>query len=90
MARLTAQDVFGARTPEEYRAKQRSFMASHRRGVVQRTTDAKPTVVLESDGGLRFKCSCGDYPLVDPRWNLACCFNCGLVYTDLDLPKDAA
>ena len=31
-------------------------------------------------------CACGNAPSVDPRWNLACCFECGAVYTNLVFP----
>ena len=82
-------ELFGVRDAAEYKAKQADFLRRNRRGVQPSATDAKPTVLDEPDA-YRIKCSCGDYPTVDPDAKIACCFNCGLIYDGLELPKGDA
>ena len=39
------------------------------------------TVALKvSDSQWQLVCACGNYPLYDPEWELACCYTCGAVY----------
>src|SRR3990172_10517040 len=28
-------------------------------------------------GRWMLQCPCGDYPIVEPQWHMACCFQCG-------------
>ena len=87
MVMKTPRSVYGAQTPAEYREKQRKSLAKQRK--TPRPSTEKPTVLVESNG-LRIKCECGEYPLVDEEWRMACCFNCGLVYDDLTIPEVGA
>lgn len=82
--RATPLTVFGARTPEEYRELHKRSVAKSRLTPTLSTTT--PPVLVESDG-LRILCACGDYPIVDADWKMACCFRCGLVYEGLDVPE---
>lgn len=86
---LTPRDVYGVHTLEEFRLVHRAFLRKNRRIAEPIQTDEQPPVVLETDGGLRLKCVCGEYPLVDPEWRMGRCFNCGLVYVDLVIPEGA-
>jgi hypothetical protein len=84
---LTPLTVFGVRTKAEYREVHRIAMRKLR--LLPKATDAKPPVLVETDA-YRLKCRCGDYSLVSADWRMACCFNCGLVYEDLDIPAGEA
>lgn len=35
-------------------------------------------------------CTCGDAPVIDPEWSLACCFTCGTIYRTIVMPAEAA
>jgi|TARA_Y100000310_G_scaffold98201_1_gene95919 hypothetical protein len=37
-------------------------------------------VVKVSDSQWQIVCICGNYPLYDPEWQLACCYSCGAIY----------
>jgi hypothetical protein len=83
---LTPLELHGARTPEEYREKQRQFIQKHF-ALTPRVAPANPPALLDG-GALRVKCECGNYAVVDPDARLACCFQCGLVYEQIDIPED--
>jgi hypothetical protein len=76
-----------ATTPELYQEYARA--ASHRNRKISAPAPLPyPDVFLESDDVLRLKCSrCGNYPAVDPEWALGCCYECGLIYSDVTLPE---
>src|SRR3990167_144474 len=40
----------------------------------------EPVSVKVSSSCWQLICSCGNYPLYDPEWQLACCYTCGAVY----------
>lgn len=80
----TPLDVHGVHTADEYRAAHRQFVARFRKRPVIATVN--PDVKVDS-GALRVKCACGNYPIVDPDWRLACCYECGLVYENLTISE---
>lgn len=73
-------------TPEAYREGAR-VQAHRARKVSAPAALPYPDVFLEADDVLRLKCSCGNYPVVDPEWALACCYECGLIYDDVTIPE---
>lgn len=87
MVKHTPRSVYGAQTPQEYRERQRKSLAKQRK--TPKPSTEKPPVLVESNG-LRVKCVCGEYPLVDSEWRMALCFNCGLMYEDLTIPAGDA
>lgn len=81
------QELFPlATTPELYQAGART-QARRSRKVSGPAPLPYPDVALEADDVLRLRCSCGNAPAVDPEWRLACCYECGLIYTDVTLPE---
>lgn len=46
-----------------------------------------PVPVKVSESCWQLVCSCGNTPMYDPEWALACCYTCGAVY-DQGPPKD--
>jgi hypothetical protein len=76
----------GVATPDEYRKRMHAFLAKQG---VRPPKDASVTGavgLLEPDGFVRLKCACGNYPIVDPVWQLACCFGCGGVFERVAVP----
>lgn len=54
-------------------------------------TVVKPKVYINC-GRWMISCAtlgCGDCPIVHPGWRAAVCFECGAVYTTLDIPANA-
>ena len=94
---MTPLHVHGARTPEEYRALQRQFIANCRRARPTRRV-AEPWLSLDSLGAYVtggkwvVACPCGNKPSAHPDWHLACCFEpeCGAIYQGVRFPEDAA
>jgi hypothetical protein len=84
MPAKTMFDIFASSSEAMYRAQAAQAAASFRKKIALAAGPA-PTVVLERDNVLRLKCSCGNWPAVDPNWALACCFQCGLVYEGLTI-----
>jgi hypothetical protein len=92
---MTPLHVHGARTPEEYRALQRKFI---KQGRIARPALAwsDPAVapiappVFIAGGKWVVRCLCANCPSVHPVWRLACCFECGAIYEDLQVPEAAA
>lgn len=80
-------------TPEAYRAYQARVIAHNRRerpALAWRDPfEADPRVVSPIVNGGRWVvvcASCGNAPLYDPEWELACCVECGATYTGVAPP----
>jgi hypothetical protein len=80
----TPLTVYGVTTPTEYKALQRKYLARVRKRAAV-STEHPPVVVIGD--AYRLHCSCGEYTIVDPDWQLACCLVCGLIYEDLEIPE---
>lgn len=85
----------GVRTPEEYLARQREFIAQMRAAhPAYRWLDpwdaiGRPAAFI-SGGRWVLMCACGNAASVDPDWRLAACFECGAIYRSIELPADRA
>lgn len=77
--------VAGVQSAAEYRQRTRDFRAKHQSQPSGERLVSGGVGVLEADGFVRLKCVCGNWPLVDPVWRLACCFRCGRVYESVAL-----
>jgi hypothetical protein len=79
----------GVATPDEYRAR----MSAHLRSqcvIPPREQVVKGAIgQLEADGFARVRCGCGNWPIVDPVWVLACCFKCGRIFESVSLPSES-
>lgn len=77
----------GARTPEEYRERQRLLMQkTGNSDPVEEVSDAMAAHV--GAGAWRVRCLCGEAPPADPEWQLACCSGCGRIYTHVEFPAE--
>jgi hypothetical protein len=85
MPLLTPLELHGARDAAEYREKQRLFIRKHF-DLSPRVAAVNPPALLDG-GALRIKCGCGNYAVVDPVARIACCFQCGLVYEQVQIPE---
>lgn len=87
---LTPEEVHHVRTPEAYRADHQRVMV----GLNQRFPGQGYQVIAAPDhpavfvsgGKWVIVCTCGNAPSVHPAWQLACCYECGRVYTNLTMP----
>lgn len=52
--------------------------------------EAAAAVVYVNWGRILTDCFCGDAPVVDPDWQLACCLGCGRIYRTFVIPSDFA
>ncbi|MGE0464598.1 MAG: hypothetical protein AB7Q16_24790 [Vicinamibacterales bacterium] len=85
----------GVRTPAEYHARQAQAITEGRRLYPElpwrdpwHSLERPPVFV--SGGKWLIECACGNCPAVAPEWEgLACCYECGAVYTGLVLPPEA-
>lgn len=92
---MTPLHVHGVRTPEEYRALQRSAIANGktaRPGLNWKEPwpSDRGRSAFVSGGKWIVICDCGNGPSADPEWRLALCLECGAVYEDVALPDDRA
>lgn len=76
----------GVRTAEDYRAKQAAHIADLMTARPNGPWGAPHAVAAPVDGyvnGGRWlvRCPCGNTPSASPEWGVACCFECGAVYT---------
>ena len=49
----------------------------------------QPLVARVDFGRWLGDCPCGDAPVIDPEWSLACCLTCGAIYRAIVMPDDA-
>lgn len=82
---LTPVELHGARDTAHYRELHRLFIAKHFR-LTPRVAPFNPPALLDG-GALRIKCGCGNYAIVDPVGRIACCYQCGLVYENVEIPE---
>lgn len=75
-------------TPAALLAFQAAVLAA-RRGPAP-AESALPLVARVDFGRWLGDCPCGDAPVIDPDWSLACCLSCGAIYRTIVLPKGAA
>lgn len=80
--------MVGLTTAEEYRQRMRDFRAKQLLQPPGERVVLGGVAVLESDGFLRLRCDCRNYPIVDPVWTLACCFTCGRIYEAVSMPAE--
>jgi len=91
---MTPLHLHAARSPLEYRAKQRAYITNGRLSMPALNwrdpwlSLEKPEVVILAGKWICW-CECGNYPSVHPEWRLACCFECGAIYEGLLVPEDA-
>ncbi len=83
----------GARTAEEYRAKQAAHLRQLRSGYPlsgfgEPHAVSEPIPAIVSGGRWVVMCPCGNAPSASPEWALACCFECGAVYEAVTFPAD--
>jgi hypothetical protein len=87
----TPRDHHGARTPEEYRAKQAAAIAKLQTHGFRCEVHVEPTGVsarIDANTWL-IDCECGAGNATDPAWGFACCFGCGAIHTTVLFPDDA-
>lgn len=98
----TPVDVHGVRTAAEYRSAQADYI--RRRRVARPKLNVNdPRVVIPNPpvevvhGKWIVRCTerfrggiCGDLVSVHPDWHLGCCFKCGAIYEDIEMPENAA
>lgn len=86
----------GVKSPETYLRVQAQYLAHNRSAGVD---DAIPHEATEHEraqasapyislGQWVMNCACNNAPSVSKEWNLACCFECGAIYRDLECPVD--
>ena len=74
-------------TPGKLLAFQALFLATTK----QAPFDVSDVLVARIDAGRWLDdCVCGDAPVIDPEWSLACCFTCGRIYRHIQMPQNAA
>lgn len=74
-------------TPEALLAFQAAVMAAQNKPAPRER--AQPFVARVDFGRWLGDCPCGDAPVVDPEWSLACCLYCGAIYRNIVMPDDA-
>ncbi|MGE3276716.1 MAG: hypothetical protein AB7O67_16515 [Vicinamibacterales bacterium] len=87
------RQAHGARTPDEYLAIQRAYLA--RLSASGRAPHAEPFEAGTADayvsaGKWKVRCPCGDAPSASPEWDLACCLGCGAIYRSIAWPENRA
>lgn len=76
-------------TPAKLLAYQAQLLASQ--GKPEPYPATRPLVGRIDAGRWLGDCACGDAPVIDPEWGLACCLTCGAVYTTtIVLPSNGA
>ena len=83
------RDVHAVRNAAEYEAAQAQAIAKlQRRGrtVAIHTSDL-PVIAYINDNRWVIDCHCGAGNATDPAWDVARCFNCGAVHTQVQFPS---
>lgn len=81
-------------TPAAYRAWQAAVIAQHRQARPRLAwrdpfVSSSPVTPIVNGGRWVVVCpDCGNAPLYDPEWQLACCPDCGAIYEQLVPPSD--
>lgn len=78
-------------TRAAYAARQAAFIQAGRVRYPRLTwrdpvTVDDPIPAVISGGFWIVHCPCGNGPAADPEWRLACCFECGAMYTSVVVP----
>jgi len=92
---MTPVHVHGVHDAGEYRVKQREYITFAKQKMPALkwrdpwVADEHPQVFILAGKWLVW-CECGNYPSVHPEWRIACCFECGAIFQDLEIPSNAS